>query len=53
MGGISGSVDGIEAALEVLKSYMPEVESDDTADTVWTIDSLLTELAEKDGNTSG
>ncbi|XP_045495338.1 uncharacterized protein LOC123694076 [Colias croceus] len=45
-GGISGSVEGVEAALEVLKSYISPEESD-SADTVWTIDSLLTQLAEE------
>ncbi|KAI5633867.1 hypothetical protein NE865_13436 [Phthorimaea operculella] len=44
-GGISGSVEGIEAALEVLKSYIPEVEPE-VADTVWTVDSLLQQLAD-------
>ncbi|CAH0714711.1 unnamed protein product, partial [Brenthis ino] len=47
--GVSGSVEGIDAALEVLKSYIPPVESD-TADMVWTIDSLLTQLADEDEN---
>ncbi|CAG9579090.1 unnamed protein product [Danaus chrysippus] len=44
--GVSGSVEGIEAALEVLKSYIPVVEPD-TADTVWTVDTLLAQLAEE------
>ncbi|OWR46015.1 hypothetical protein KGM_202776 [Danaus plexippus plexippus] len=44
--GVSGSVDGIEAAIEVLKSYIPEVEPD-IADTVWTVDTLLAQLAEE------
>lgn len=46
---MSGSVEGIDAALEVLKSYIPPIESD-TADMVWTIDSLLTQLADEDEN---
>ncbi|XP_041984531.1 uncharacterized protein LOC121737053 [Aricia agestis] len=46
VGGIRGTIDGVEAALEVLMSFVPEVEEDD-ADTVWTIDSLLTQLSEK------
>lgn len=45
-GGLSGSVDGVDAVLEVLKSYIPNVEID-TADSVWTVDSLLTQLAEE------
>ncbi|XP_047530683.1 intraflagellar transport protein 43 homolog [Vanessa atalanta] len=49
--GVSGSVEGIDAALDVLKSFIPEAESD-TADTVWTIDSLLTQLAEEEENTA-
>ncbi|XP_049868496.1 uncharacterized protein LOC126368511 [Pectinophora gossypiella] len=49
-GGISGSVEGIDAALEVLKSYIPIVEAD-VADTVWTVDTLLTQLAEENQDT--
>lgn len=45
-GGLSASVDSVDAALEILKSYIPQVELD-TADSVWTIDSLLTQLAEE------
>lgn len=45
-GGLSGSVDGVDAALEILKSYIPQVEMD-MADSVWTVDSLLTQLAEE------
>lgn len=44
-GGISGSVEGIDAALEVLQSYIPQVDTD-VADMVWTVDSLLTQLAD-------
>ncbi|CAB3238817.1 unnamed protein product [Arctia plantaginis] len=44
-GGISGTADSIESVLEVLNSYIPEEEMD-SADTVWTVDSLLQELAE-------
>ncbi|CAK1540800.1 unnamed protein product [Leptosia nina] len=43
--GITGSVEGIEAALEVLKSYMPQ--EVDSPDTVWTIESLLIQLSEE------
>lgn len=46
---MSGSGEGIDGALEILKSYIPTVESD-SADTVWTIDSLLTQLADEDAN---
>lgn len=45
-GGISGTADSIEAVLEVLNSYIPQEETD-SADTVWTADSLLQELAEE------
>lgn len=45
-GGLSASVDSVDAALEILKSYIPQVELD-TADSVWTVDSLLTQLAEE------
>ncbi|CAB3235312.1 unnamed protein product [Arctia plantaginis] len=44
-GGISGTADSIESVLEVLNSYIPEEEMD-SADTVWTVDSLLQELGE-------
>ncbi|XP_028030944.1 uncharacterized protein LOC114243597 [Bombyx mandarina] len=52
-GGISGSADSIEGVLEVLKTYIPKVESD-IADTVWTVDSLLMQLAEEyqEGNSN-
>ncbi|CAH2108685.1 unnamed protein product [Euphydryas editha] len=49
--GVSGSVEGIDAALDVLKSFIPAVEAD-AADTVWTIDSLLTQLTEEEENAS-
>ncbi|XP_026732902.1 uncharacterized protein LOC113497525 [Trichoplusia ni] len=45
-GGISGTADSIEKVLEVLNSYIPQEEMD-SADTVWTVDSLLQELAEE------
>ncbi|RVE41351.1 hypothetical protein evm_004651 [Chilo suppressalis] len=45
-GGISSSVDGVDAVLDILKSYIPHVEAD-TADSVWTVDSLLAQLAEE------
>ncbi|KAM3963655.1 uncharacterized protein ACR2FA_002178 [Aphomia sociella] len=45
-GGLSSSVEGVDAALEVLMSYVPHVEMD-TADAVWTVDSLLTQLADE------
>ncbi|XP_022814695.1 uncharacterized protein LOC111348345 [Spodoptera litura] len=45
-GGISGAAGSIEAVLEVLNSYIPQEEMD-SADTVWTVDSLLQELAEE------
>ncbi|KAJ0175866.1 hypothetical protein K1T71_009025 [Dendrolimus kikuchii] len=44
--GITGSADSIEAVLEVLNSYIPQVELD-TSDNVWTVDSLLAQLAEE------
>lgn len=45
-GGISGRADSIEAVLQVLKSFIPHEEVD-TADSVWTVDSLLTQLADE------
>lgn len=45
-GGISGSVEGIDAVLERLLMYIPQVESED-ADTVWTVESLLTQLVDE------
>ncbi|XP_053612581.1 uncharacterized protein LOC128676474 [Plodia interpunctella] len=45
-GGLSGSADGIDAVLAVLNTYIPQVE-DDTADSVWTVDTLLTQLADE------
>ncbi|KAL4710645.1 hypothetical protein ACJJTC_003281 [Scirpophaga incertulas] len=45
-GGISGSIDSIDGVLDVLKLYIPPVEME-SADTVWTVDSLLTQLAEE------
>ncbi|CAG4934531.1 unnamed protein product [Parnassius apollo] len=48
--GISGSTEGIEGVLEVLMSYVPQVESD-TDDTVWTVDSLLSQLSEENETT--
>ncbi|XP_026314803.1 uncharacterized protein LOC113226403 [Hyposmocoma kahamanoa] len=45
-GGISGSVEGIDAVLERLLTYIPRVESED-ADIVWTVDSLLTQLVDE------
>ncbi|XP_013149223.1 PREDICTED: uncharacterized protein LOC106111634 [Papilio polytes] len=45
-GGVSGSSEGVEAVLDVLMSYVPQVEESDAADIVWTVDSLLSELAE-------
>ncbi|CAG9785861.1 unnamed protein product [Diatraea saccharalis] len=45
-GGLCGSVEGVDAVLEILKTYIPDVEAD-TADSVWTVDSLLTQLAEE------
>lgn len=45
-GGISGSVEGIDAVLERLQTYIPHIETDD-ADTVWTVDSLLTQLVDE------
>ncbi|XP_014369326.2 uncharacterized protein LOC106719494 [Papilio machaon] len=45
-GGVSGSSEGVEAVLDVLMSYVPQVAESDAADTVWTVDSLLSELAE-------
>lgn len=45
-GGISSSADSVEAVLEVLNSYIPQEEMD-SPDTVWTVDSLLQELAEE------
>ncbi|KPJ05516.1 hypothetical protein RR46_02132 [Papilio xuthus] len=50
-GGVSSSSEGVEAVLEVLMSYMPQAEESDVADTVWTVDSLLNELAEENDNT--
>ncbi|CAK1600538.1 unnamed protein product [Parnassius mnemosyne] len=50
-GGISGSTEGIEGVLEVLMSYVPQVESD-TDDTVWTVDSLLSQLSEEINDTT-
>lgn len=47
VGGVTGSVEGVEAALEVLLSHVPQVEAD-AADTVWTVDSLLMQLAEEE-----
>lgn len=44
-GDISGSTEGIEAVLEILMSHVPQAEPE-TADTVWTVDSLLCELSE-------
>ncbi|XP_028166373.1 uncharacterized protein LOC114357103 [Ostrinia furnacalis] len=45
-GGLSASVDSVDSALEILKSYIPQVDMD-SADSVWTVDSLLTQLAEE------
>ncbi|KAH9640011.1 hypothetical protein HF086_008106 [Spodoptera exigua] len=45
-GGISGAAGSIEAVLEVLNSYIPQEEMD-SADTVWTVHSLVQELAEE------
>lgn len=44
--GISGSADSVDAVLEVLNSYIPRVELD-SSDIVWTVDSLLAQLAEE------
>lgn len=44
-GGITSSVDGIDAALEILKMYIPH--DSDSPDDIWTIDSLLTQLNEE------
>ncbi|XP_072939145.1 uncharacterized protein [Epargyreus clarus] len=44
--GVSGSVDGIEGVLQVLNSYIPDVEEEEP-DTVWTVDSLLMQLADE------
>ncbi|XP_048000771.1 uncharacterized protein LOC125237646 [Leguminivora glycinivorella] len=43
--GYSGSADGVEAALAALRARVPTVQS--ASDTVWTIDSLLAQLAEE------
>ncbi|XP_045516232.1 uncharacterized protein LOC123709135 [Pieris brassicae] len=44
-GGITTSVEGIDAALDILKTYIPH--DSDSPDTIWTIDSLLMELNEE------
>ncbi|XP_059055524.1 uncharacterized protein LOC131849463 [Achroia grisella] len=49
-GGLSSSAEGVEAALEILMSYVPQVEVD-TTDSVWTVDSLLTQLADESQET--
>ncbi|XP_068632865.1 uncharacterized protein [Battus philenor] len=49
--GIGGSTEGVEAVLNVLMSYIPQEESD-VADTVWTVESLLSELAGVENNGS-
>ncbi|KAG6451959.1 uncharacterized protein LOC115444699 [Manduca sexta] len=44
-GGITGA-DGIDAVLEILNKFIPEEELD-TADNIWTVDSLLAQLADE------
>ncbi|XP_050668779.1 uncharacterized protein LOC126968037 [Leptidea sinapis] len=44
--GITGTAEGIDATLEVLMSHIPILEPD-SVDTVWTVESLLTQLAEE------
>lgn len=39
-------MDGIDAVLERLLTFIPQVETED-ADTVWTVDSLLTQLVDE------
>lgn len=45
-GAISGSTDSIEAVLDILHRYIPDDEPD-TADSIWTVDSLLAQLVEE------
>ncbi|CAG9129238.1 hypothetical protein JYU34_008420 [Plutella xylostella] len=49
-GDLTSTVDGIDGVLKVLRSCVPQVDMN-MADTVWTVDGLLAQLADEEQKT--